>query len=125
VLYREGPQLESLVFEQNAWRDDVIPDVQGGLARAEDNSHQVSDSLQRPGPAVDLHLINGFPPAKGGSQAAQAEDMIQVAVSEQDAVQSFEPQTAAQDLALRTLTAVDEKSVLTVQQDGCGKSALD
>ena len=51
------------------------------------------------------------------SRPAQAEDVVEVAVRQQDARQVAETDARLQDLALRAFAAVDEKTILIVLDD--------
>jgi len=94
----------------------VISDVDLALGRPEDNAHQFPHAAQGSHPAVDLHLLHGLPAAEGRGQAAQPEDVIQVAVRQQDALEPLEPEPTAQDLPLGPLAAVDQEAVLAMKQ---------
>jgi hypothetical protein len=51
-------------------------------------------------------MVYGLPPAKGGHQTAQSQNMIQVPMGEQNFVQAAKAQTAFEELPLGSLTTV-------------------
>ena len=62
----------------------------------------------------NLQIIHCLPAQQGRNQTSQSQDMIQMAVSDQNAVEALETDPRFKDLALRTLAAVDQKAVLVM-----------
>ena len=62
----------------------------------------------------NVEPVERFPSPQGGRQPAQAQDVIEMAVRNQDAIQSFEAQTAAQELALRAFATVNHEPVFAM-----------
>ena len=118
-------QLPHYLDEVDAGRDGPVADANIGLARAEHHPHQLAHPAQRPRAAPNLHLLDGLPPAEGGRQSAQPQDVIQMAVGQQNALQPLEAQPAAEDLALRALAAVDQKTILAMHHHRRRQPALD
>jgi hypothetical protein len=75
-------------------------------------------------PAENFELINRFPTQKCAEQAAQAEDMIEVPMCQQYARQMPEACARLQNLALGTLTTINQKTIFIMCDDLGGKSAL-
>ena len=67
--------------------------------------------------AVDLHLLDRLPAHERGKQPGQPQDMIQVAVGDQDVVQALETDPGLQDLALGAFAAVDQEAVFIMLDD--------
>ena len=53
------------------------------------------------------------------TEGIPTQDMVQVPVSDQDAVQTLETQPGFHDLALRALAAIDEEAVFVVHHNLC------
>jgi hypothetical protein len=115
---RKGHDLEGVVLQHNPRAHlDEINLNRGFSASQHDAVDQIIHPLQRPAAAVDLKVINRFPAGEGGYQAPQAEDVVEMAVSEEDSVEPLETQTAAQYLSLGPLAAVYQKAVVSVKDD--------
>ncbi len=122
---REGDHLEVVVFEHHAGADvDQVNRHRRARAAQHHTEDQVFDAIQRPAPTVDFQPVHGFPPRKGGDQPAQAQNVIEMAVGEQHALQTPEADPAAQNLPLRPFAAIDEKPLVAPQHDLRGQSPL-
>ncbi len=86
---------------------------------------QFGHAVQRRLPAVNIDMLQRFPAPQCGEQAAQPQDMVQVAMGQQNGVQLPEAKPAAQDLPLRPLAAVDEKAILPIEQHLRGEAAME
>ena len=85
---------------------------------------QVADTLQRVRAAVNLEAVNGFPAHEGGEQPAKPENVVEVSVGDEDAVEALKADAGLQDLALGTLAAVDQEAVLILLDEVGGQVAL-
>lgn len=57
-----------------------------------------------------MSMLSRFSPtAQGGNEAAQAQDMVEMAVGKQHFVEPFKAEAALQNLALCALAAVEQK----------------
>jgi hypothetical protein len=70
------------------------------------------DALQGRSTGVNLNLVDRLPTGKGGHETGKAEDMIQVAVSDENTVQALKTEARFEYLALRTLSTIYKKSIL-------------
>src|SRR5690606_3677133 len=66
-----------------------------------------------------------FPAREGRNQPSQTENVIQMAVREQDTIQPLETDTAPQDLPLRAFATVHQKAVLARQNGLRCQPAMD
>ena len=82
------------------------------------------DALQGEGAGIDLELVDRLPTHERREQAGQPQDVIEVTVGDQDAVQAAETEPRSKDLPLRPLAAVDEESVVLEGNDLRRKSAM-
>ena len=82
------------------------------------------DSIQRGAPAEDIQFIDGFPAQECAEQAAQPQDVIEMPVCEENAVEVLEACARLQDLTLRPFATIDQKTVLIMFDNLCGKPAL-
>ena len=90
----------------------------GVLITAEDNIiNQSANTIQCPTSAEDFKLINCFPAHERADQAAEAEDVIEVTMRQQDARQMPEADTGLQNLTLCAFAAVNEKTIFVVRDD--------
>ena len=80
----------------------------------DDLKQQVTDAAQCGPAAVDVDVVEVFPAGQRTDQAAQAEDVVEVAVGQQHRVKPLKAQTAAQNLALRALAAVEQLSLIHI-----------
>jgi hypothetical protein len=84
-------------------------------APQDDAEDEVPYPFQRGPSAVNLQILYGLPAGKGGNQSTQAQDVVQVTVGQQDAVQPFEPQPALENLPLGALTAIYQKPMVLIE----------
>src|SRR5690606_11907746 len=113
---RKGAYGEILCLEELACLKLDQVDLNGqALITQHDIEQQRMNPIQRGTAAVNIEGFDAFPPGKGRHQAAQPQIVIEVSVCEQDAVQSFEADAAAQNLALCAFAAVDQETVFTRQ----------
>ncbi|MEZ4555836.1 MAG: hypothetical protein R2854_05180 [Caldilineaceae bacterium] len=96
-----------------------------GTCPAEDHIHQRGHAGQRGGAGEDVQFLQRFPAPQSRGQPAQAEDVVQMAVGEQDFVQAAEAEAAAQQLPLGAFAAVDHEAVFVVHDNGRRQPALD
>ncbi|MCX6036350.1 MAG: hypothetical protein NTW99_00340 [Chloroflexi bacterium] len=82
------------------------------------------DAVERPLPAVDVQFFDGFPAHERGEQTGQAEDVVQVAMRDENVVQVPEADAGLQDLTLGALAAVNEEAEFVVLDDLRRKPAL-
>jgi len=123
---RKGADLESVVFEQAARRDRDQLEPHRGLGAAQDDTHQqIANSLEGEGPSVDLQLIDRFPSHEGRKQAGQSEDVVEVAVGDENALQAAEPEARSKDLSLGALSAVDQEAMILIGDDLRRKATVD
>jgi hypothetical protein len=94
------------------------------VAAQNDAIQQVMHSIERGTPAKDIEFIDRFPAQERGHQSAKPEDVIEMTVRKKDAGEILEARARLQDLALRALTAVDQKTILIVLDDLRGKTAF-
>ncbi len=52
--------------------------------------HQVADALQRARAAVNFKVVDALPAHEGGEQPAEPEDVVEVTVGDEDAVETLE-----------------------------------
>ena len=57
--------------------------------------------------AVDLYLIHHIPAQESRNESGQAQNMVQMAVGQEDLIQTFKPHTRLQDLPLGAFTTVN------------------
>jgi len=114
VGHGKGGQLEKVVLQDEARGQVGQCQADGRAMAAKDDSHQRLDPVEGPLAAIDLHLLDRLPAGKSRGQPRQPQDMVQVAVGEEDCIQAAKAQAAAQQLTLGALAAVDEKAILAV-----------
>ncbi len=81
-------------------------------------------AIQRGTPAENLEFVNRLPAQERAEQTAQPENVIEMTMREQNAIQVFESQTRLQDLPLRAFAAIHQKAILVVLHHLRRKSAL-
>ena len=102
----------------------MITDTHARFPGAEYDAHKLTYALQRPHAPIDLHVLHGFPAPKRAGQSAQAEDMVEMPVRQQDVVQPLEANAAAQELPLGAFAAIDQEAVFAVNQHRCRQPTL-
>ena len=121
----EGGHGEIIRLEKLAGFEFAQLQRHGGLVAAQHHAiQQVMDAVQRGAAAVDLQLLDRLPAQERGEQAAQTQDVIEMAVREQDTRQALKAGARLQDLALRALAAVHQETIFVVRDDLRGKSPL-
>src|SRR5574337_1079755 len=86
-------------------------DRHGRLGAAQnDAEQQIVNALERGLAGVQLKIVDRFPAHKGGKQARQAEDVIEVGVGDEDAVEALEADAALKNLALGAVAAIHQKA---------------
>ncbi len=114
----EGADGEAVRFEEHARLDLVHPHRHGRCVAAQDHAvHQVMDPVQRGATAEDIQLVDRLPAHERGHQPAQSQDVIEMAVGEQDAGQVLEPRARLQDLTLGAFTTIHQKTIFVVLDD--------
>jgi hypothetical protein len=124
MYHREGRDCQAFSLPDGPRLDLVKVQLHLYLTTAKDNIHEVADALQSPGATVDSQTSGCFPTGKRGDESPEAQNVVQMAVGEQDFVQAFETQAAAQNLALSSFTAVNKESAILVHDHGGGESTL-
>ena len=69
------------------------------------------DDVERPRTAVDRHDVGALPQPQRRKQPRNAEHVVEMAVCQQEPVEPSEASAAPEQLALRTLPAVDHDAV--------------
>jgi hypothetical protein len=80
------------------------------------------DAFEGVASTIDFQLVDRFPAHKSGEQPGQAQDMIEMAVGDQDPVKAFETDPGLENLALGAFPAVDQEAMLIVL-DHLGRQA--
>ena len=113
VGYGEGTYGKLPPFEQGLPRHGAMKiDGDGWRLPPEDDLiNQCLYTLNRRQAAIDEDFVKRFPTAECGQEAAQAQHVIQMGVRQEDVIEAFEADTAAEDLALRTLAAVNQEAL--------------
>jgi hypothetical protein len=57
-------------------------------------------------------VLDALPASKRGQKAAEAEDVIEVSVGDEDAIEAAKPNSGPEDLALGPFAAVDQESMV-------------
>ncbi len=118
-------QSESAVLKQQTRLHLIQLDAHiGNLPWPKDNLHQRLHTRQGKRPAVDVQFLQRLPAPQRAGQPAQAQDVVEVTVGEQNLVEPAETQARAQQLALRAFAAVDHEAVLVGQHERRRKPAL-
>src|ERR1700674_299884 len=78
---------------------------------APESGEHLDDDVERPGAAVDRHDIGALPQPQRRKQTRNAEHVVEMAVRQQEPVEPSEASAAPEQLALRTLPAVDHDAV--------------
>ena len=113
MSHREGTDRKIIDLEEFTRLQLMQLDWDGWFgAPQHDIEKQVMNAIQCRTTAVNIQRIDRFPAHIGREQAGQAQDVIQVAVRDQDLVQALETDAGLKDLALCTLPAVNQKAVL-------------
>ena len=89
----------------------------GWLPRNTTPIQQVVDTVERGAPAEDLELVDRLPAQECAEQTAEAQDMIEMPVCQQDPRQVLEACAGLQDLTLRAFAAIDQKTILAMFDD--------
>ena len=72
-------------------------------------------STERGGTAINRYLAAGFEQSQGGNQTTEAEQVVEMGMGEQDAIEPTEPQSAFEQLTLGALATVHQEPALLVQ----------
>src|ERR1700739_4589829 len=83
----------------------------GRPALTPESGEHPDDDVERPRAAVDRHDIGALPQPERRKQTWNAEHMVEMAVRQQEPVEPSEASAASEQLALRTLPAVDHDAV--------------
>ena len=73
--------------------------------------HQRTHAGDGAGAAVDVEFFQRFPTTQRACQPAKPQDVVQMTVGQEDAIQTTKAQTAAQELTLGAFAAVDHEAV--------------
>ena len=126
VRHRKGPHAQMVILDDGARLDGGVCDLEfGTCVRPDHLGEQTSHHPERCGAAVHRELAAGFEKRQGGHQSTEAEQVVEMSMGEQDAVQPTKSEPAPQQLALRALTAVHEKPAVPVQNDQRRQPPLD
>jgi H2-forming N5,N10-methylenetetrahydromethanopterin dehydrogenase-like enzyme len=79
-----------------------------------DIEQQIMYAIQGGAAAVYIQGLDGFPAHIGRKQTSQTQDVIQVAMGDQDLIKALKTNTRLKNLALCTLPAVDQEAVLVM-----------
>ncbi len=79
----------------------------GRPSLAPESGEHPDDDVERPRAAVDRHDIGALPQPQRRKQTRNAEHVVEMAVRQQEPVEPSEANAAPEQLALRTLPAVD------------------
>ena len=116
--HRESGDGKIFGFEKRPRLD--FPEVKRHGGRVAAQHHildQGADAIQCGAPSKDFELVNRLPAHERAEQTAEAENMIQVTVREQDARQMPKANPRLQDLALSPFAAIDQKTIFVVCDD--------
>jgi hypothetical protein len=83
----------------------------GARSLAPESGEHPEDDVERPRAAMDRHDIGALPQPQRRKQPRNAEHMVEMAVRQQEPVEPSEASAAPEQLALRTLPAVDHDAV--------------
>jgi hypothetical protein len=83
----------------------------GRPSLAPESGEHPDDDVERPRAAVDRHDIGALPQPQRRKQTRNAEHVVEMAERQQEPVEASEASAAAEQLALRTLPAVDHDAV--------------
>ena len=83
----------------------------GRPSLAPESGEHSDDDVERPRAAVDRHDIGALPQPQRRKQTRNAEHVVEMAVRQQEPVEPSEASAAPEQLALRTLPAVDHDPV--------------
>ena len=78
---------------------------------APESGEHPDDDVERPRAAVDRHDVGALPQPQRRKQTGNAEHVVEMAMRQQEPVEPSEASAAPQQLALRTLSAVDQDAV--------------
>ena len=76
-----------------------------------DNARERAEEVAQPGRPVDGERHVAHPQREGLEHSRQAEVVVGVEVGDEDLLEVDEPDRGAQELALRSLAAVEEQAV--------------
>src|ERR1700731_849588 len=91
--------------QRNAFQRDGPPPF------APESGEHPDDDVERPRAAVDRHDIGALPQPQRRKQTRNAEHVVEMAVRQQEPVEPSEASAAPEQLALRTLSAVDHDAM--------------
>src|SRR5262245_5122800 len=101
MLDGEGAEDKILIFHQDAGFDVEQLDLDAGVRAAQDDpEEQVVDAIQRRFAAPNLKMLGGIPASKSRDKPAQTQDVVKVAVGQQDLIEAAEAKTTPQNLTL-------------------------
>ncbi len=86
------------------------------MSGTEHHIQQPLNAHQGPSPTVYPYMVNHLPASHCGEQAPQPQNVVQVAMREQNGVQPTKAQPTDKDLALRALPAVNHKPLVPVHE---------
>jgi len=118
VVHGERSDGEVVVFKNYTGFELAQVKGDGRLCAAQhDAVQQVVDASHRPASGEDFHFFHRFPAHEGGEQPAEAQNVVEVAVGDEDFVKPLESQAGFQNLPLGALAAVHEEAVFVVNDD--------
>jgi hypothetical protein len=83
----------------------------GGPSLAPESGEHPDDDVERRRAAVDRHDIGALPQPQRRKQTGNAEHVVEMAVRQEQPVEPSEASAAPEQLALRTLSAIDHDAV--------------
>jgi len=94
MVDRKSADCKIMFFNKDPALNGDHVDGKGSRRTPHDHSvEQVVNALQGCRPGIDFQFADGFPAQVGGNQPANSQNMVQVAVGNQQAVQFLETQT--------------------------------
>jgi hypothetical protein len=115
---RKGGDLEAVFLENQTFFDgDQFYIDWRAMASQNDAEEEIVDTFKGPSASPDLQAIDGFPAHESGKQPRQTEDVIEMPVGDQDPVETPKSDPRLQDLALRSLTTIDQEPVISITDD--------
>lgn len=83
------------------------------------------NAVQRPFTCQDLEIVDRLPSGKSRDQPSQSEDVVEMTMCDQDAIETPEPDSRPQNLSLGALATINQESLVAVGQDLSGKAPVD
>jgi hypothetical protein len=105
-----------VVFDDSTRFDHNAPSIElGPSIWPDDFGQQTSHNQERRSTAIHGNLAAGFEQRQRGDQTTEAEQVVEMGMGEQDAIEPTEPESALEQLALGALTTVHQEPAVPVQ----------